>query len=159
MAKSVRAFIGGKPFAVDQAIALGSLTGPFGAIHSRTDWPQACFDASKGGLYPVFHVLRGLARLEGTDILDTTISLRAKSRPSPSNARTESSNCGSPISRAIRSRWTSAANSPAAGRRFSTLKPLSGRRARPEFLDKVKTIPAASRMKFDSFAIGRIVSS
>lgn len=128
MAKSVRAFIGGKPFVVGpsaigmrfnpygaapqanpndvrqamnrndprqrallgaawnlayfahfarngaQAIALGGLTGPFGAVYSKSAWPQAWFDKSKGGIYPVFHILRGMSRLRGADLLDTTIS-------------------------------------------------------------------------------------
>ena len=57
-----------------EAVALGGLTGPFGAIYTKTAWPQAWFDKNKGGLYPVFHILRGLARLKGADLLDTTIS-------------------------------------------------------------------------------------
>ncbi|QIG52180.1 hypothetical protein G5V57_33465 [Nordella sp. HKS 07] len=127
MAKSVRAFVGGMPFAVGpsaigmrfnpygaapqanprdrrqamnrndprqrgllgaawafayfahfarngaEAIALGGLTGPFGVLYSKSAWPQAWFDGNKG-LYPVFHILRGLARLEDADLLDTSIS-------------------------------------------------------------------------------------
>jgi hypothetical protein len=127
MAKSVRAFSGGKPFAVGpsaigmrfnpygaapqanpndvrqamnrndprqrgligaawalayfahfarsgaSAIALGGLTGPFGALYSKTAWPQAWYDENKG-LYPVFHLLRGLARLAGNDLLGLEIS-------------------------------------------------------------------------------------
>src|SRR5262249_23318450 len=57
-----------------EAIALGGLTGPFGAVYSKQSWPQAWFDANKSGVYPVFHILRGLARLEGADLLATTIS-------------------------------------------------------------------------------------
>ena len=49
------------------AIALGSPTGAFGAIAAPTDDPQPWFDAA-GGVYPVFHVLRGLARLKGADL-------------------------------------------------------------------------------------------
>ncbi len=56
-----------------EAIALGGLTGPFGALWSRSAWPQAWFDRHKG-LYPVFHILRGLARLRGATLLDTGIS-------------------------------------------------------------------------------------
>ena len=55
------------------AIALGGLTGPFGAVYSKAPWPQAWFDRHKG-VYPVFHVLRGLARLKGADLLDVTMS-------------------------------------------------------------------------------------
>lgn len=56
-----------------EAIALGGLTGPFGVLHGKSAWPQAWFDSNKG-LYPVFHILRGLARLEGADLLDSVIS-------------------------------------------------------------------------------------
>jgi len=44
------------------AIALGAPTGAFGAIHAPSTFPQPWYDEN-GGLYPVFHVLRGLARL------------------------------------------------------------------------------------------------
>lgn len=46
------------------AIALGGLTGPFGLVHSRAAYPQPWYDAN-GGLFPAFHVLRGLAALKG----------------------------------------------------------------------------------------------
>ena len=46
------------------AIALGGLAGPFGVVHTRQAWPQAWYDAD-GGLYPAYHVLRGLAGLAG----------------------------------------------------------------------------------------------
>lgn len=55
------------------AIALGGLTGPFGALYSKCAWPQAWYDKNKG-VYPVFHVLRGLARLAGNDLLGLEIS-------------------------------------------------------------------------------------
>ncbi|MFO6463503.1 hypothetical protein ACK8OR_03840 [Jannaschia sp. KMU-145] len=46
------------------SIALGAATGPFGAIAAPSEFPKPWFDGA-GGVYPVFHVLRGLARLEG----------------------------------------------------------------------------------------------
>ncbi len=46
------------------AITLGGATGPFGLVHTPRDWPQPWYDAV-GGLFPVFHVLRGLAALQG----------------------------------------------------------------------------------------------
>ena len=55
------------------AIALGGLVGAFGAVHARRSWPQPLFDAQPG-LYPVFHVLRGLTRLGGRAIIATDIS-------------------------------------------------------------------------------------
>ena len=45
-------------------IALGAPVGAFGAVSSRTDFPQPWYDTHQG-LYPVFHVLRGLSRLRG----------------------------------------------------------------------------------------------
>jgi hypothetical protein len=55
------------------AIALGGLVGAFGAVHARRSWPQPFFD-DWPGLYPVFHVLRGLARLGGHAMIATEIS-------------------------------------------------------------------------------------
>lgn len=46
------------------AVALGAPVGPFGAVSVPADYPQPWYEG-KGGLYPVFHVLRGLARLRG----------------------------------------------------------------------------------------------
>lgn len=46
------------------AIALGATTGPFGAIHAPAHYPQPWYDEN-GGVLPLFHVLRGVARLEG----------------------------------------------------------------------------------------------
>jgi hypothetical protein len=45
-------------------IALGGAVGPFGLLHAPADFPQPWFDEA-GGLFPVYHVLRGLARLRG----------------------------------------------------------------------------------------------
>jgi hypothetical protein len=50
------------------SIALGAGTGPFGVLSSPSGGPAPWFDAH-GGLYPVFHVLRGLARLRGAPML------------------------------------------------------------------------------------------
>jgi len=46
------------------AIAMGGATGPFGVLSAPGDYPDPWFEGN-GGLYPVFHVLRGLARLNG----------------------------------------------------------------------------------------------
>ena len=48
------------------AVALGAGTGPSGVVHDGS--PAPWFD-DHGGLYPVFHVLRGLARLRGAQML------------------------------------------------------------------------------------------
>jgi len=46
------------------AIALGAPTGAFGAIFAPADFAQPWYD-NHGGVFPIFHVLRGLARLTG----------------------------------------------------------------------------------------------
>ena len=43
-------------------IALGGAVGPFGLMHAPADYPQPGFDGA-GGLFPAYHVMRGLARL------------------------------------------------------------------------------------------------
>ena len=55
------------------AIAFGGLTGPHGIVHARQSWPQPWFD-DNGGLFPVFHVLRGLAALSGKTMKALEIS-------------------------------------------------------------------------------------
>jgi hypothetical protein len=56
-----------------QAIALGGAVGPFGLLHTPAPYPQPWFD-HHGGLFPVFHVLRGLARLKGRPLRRVAIS-------------------------------------------------------------------------------------
>lgn len=51
-----------------QAVTLGGCVGAFGVLHVDRPWPQPWFDGN-GGLYPVFHVLRGLAGCEGSELL------------------------------------------------------------------------------------------
>jgi D-apionolactonase len=55
------------------ALAIGGLTGPHGIIHARQSWPQPWYDEN-GGLFPVFHVLRGLAGLSGRSLRALEIS-------------------------------------------------------------------------------------
>jgi D-apionolactonase len=55
------------------AIALGGLAGPFGVVHSRADWPQAWYDEG-GGLYPAYHILRGLGALGRATLRQTEIT-------------------------------------------------------------------------------------
>ncbi len=45
-----------------EAVALGGAVGPFGAISVPMPYPQPWFEG-EGELYPVWHVLRGMARL------------------------------------------------------------------------------------------------
>jgi hypothetical protein len=55
------------------AIALGGLTGPFGVLHSPAQYPQPWYD-DQGGMFPVFHILRGLAALRGMALRRIDIS-------------------------------------------------------------------------------------
>ncbi|QDL94498.1 hypothetical protein FDP22_21780 (plasmid) [Paroceanicella profunda] len=57
------------------AVAFGAPVGPFGVLHAPAEFPQPWFD-THGGLFPVFHVLRGLSALEGRP-------LRALGSPRP----------------------------------------------------------------------------
>lgn len=56
-----------------QAVALGGLTGPFGTLHASASYPQPWYDA-QGGLFPAFHVLRGLAAIKGRTLRALSIS-------------------------------------------------------------------------------------
>jgi hypothetical protein len=51
-----------------QAVAFGAPVGAFGVAHAPRPFPQPWFDEAGGGLFPVFHILRGLARLADAPI-------------------------------------------------------------------------------------------
>ncbi|MBS7704909.1 hypothetical protein [Chelatococcus asaccharovorans] len=55
------------------AITLGGTTGAFGVLHRHHSWPQPWFD-DHGGLFPVFHVLKGLAGLGGAAMRRVALS-------------------------------------------------------------------------------------
>lgn len=55
------------------AVALGGLTGPFGALHTKAGYSQPWYD-DNGGLFPRYHVLRGLAALKGEKLRALNIS-------------------------------------------------------------------------------------
>jgi hypothetical protein len=55
------------------AITLGGGTGEFGITYAKADYPQPWFDAN-GGIYPVYHVIKGLAALRGQPLVDLAIS-------------------------------------------------------------------------------------
>lgn len=56
------------------AITLGGATGPFGLLHTPQAWPQPWYDENPGGLFPMYHVLRGLAALHGSQRRTVDIS-------------------------------------------------------------------------------------
>src|SRR4029078_8079685 len=47
------------------AITFGGTTGASGAVYARNPWPAPWYDEGGGRLFPVYHALRGLARLSG----------------------------------------------------------------------------------------------
>jgi hypothetical protein len=55
------------------AITLGSGVGEFGFLYTKRDYPQPWFDEN-GGLYPAFHVFKGLAALSGRHMIETRVS-------------------------------------------------------------------------------------
>ena len=64
-----------------EAVALGAPTGPFGHIYRRTDFAQPYFDGLDGpAVYPAFHVVAGLAALDGAAVLATECHPRRRGR-------------------------------------------------------------------------------
>src|SRR5215469_7645410 len=55
------------------ALTLGGGTGEFGVAYAKADHPQPWFDEN-GGIYPVYHVVKGLADLRGMPLVDLQIS-------------------------------------------------------------------------------------
>jgi hypothetical protein len=57
------------------AVTLGGATGPFGLVHTPRSWPQPWYDEmGGGGLFPMYHVLRGLGALEGARLRAVELS-------------------------------------------------------------------------------------
>src|SRR5262245_38764663 len=58
-----------------EAISLAAPTGPLGIIYRRTDYPQPWYDSLTGpAVYPVYHVVGGLARGAGSPLVTTRSS-------------------------------------------------------------------------------------
>jgi hypothetical protein len=55
------------------ALTLGGTVGEFGIAYAKGDYPQPWFDEA-GGVYPVFHAIKGLAALRGQPLVDLVIS-------------------------------------------------------------------------------------
>jgi len=55
------------------AITVGGGVGEFGIAYAKMDYLQPWFDEN-GGVYPVYHVFKGLAALRGKPLVDLTIS-------------------------------------------------------------------------------------
>jgi hypothetical protein len=142
-----------------EAIALGGLTGPFGAVHSKQSWPQVWFDGNKGGVFPVFHALRGLARLKGADLLDTAISrprdvqaLAAKRK----DGKTElwlANLTGDAVTVDIGSRGKGARAAVLDAERFVRAA------GKPELMDRPGARLASQRIELGPYALCRVVPS
>lgn len=209
MASSVRAFIGGKPFAVGPsaigmrfnpygaapvanpndirqamngndprqrgllgaawalgyfasfaksgaaAIALGGLAGKFGVLHARAKWKQAWYDRH-GGLYPVFHVLRGLARLKDATLLDVAISAPrdVQALAAKRDGRTElwlANLTGDPVTVALPRAFAGARASVLDAARFEAAA------AKAEALDRLTALKS-QRVTLDAYAVMRVVA-
>ena len=55
------------------AITPGEAVGELGIVYGKTDYPQPWFDEN-GGVYPVYHAIKGLAALRGRPLIDLVIS-------------------------------------------------------------------------------------
>ncbi|MCA3573230.1 MAG: hypothetical protein IOC86_04885, partial [Aestuariivirga sp.] len=53
------------------AVSLGAVTGPQGAIYRKADYAQPWFDGAKAEVYPTYHVLAGLGAASGYKRLET----------------------------------------------------------------------------------------
>jgi hypothetical protein len=56
------------------AVALGAVTGPQGAIYRKADYAQAWFDGANAEVYPTYHVLAGLGAASGNRRLEASSS-------------------------------------------------------------------------------------
>ena len=55
-------------------VTLSAPVGEFGVIYARTDYGQPWFDDQGQGVYPLYHVIRGMAAGAGAPCLETTLS-------------------------------------------------------------------------------------
>lgn len=57
-----------------EAVALSAPVGEFGVIYAQMDYEQPWFDQRGEGVYPVYHVIRGMAAAAGKPMLATELS-------------------------------------------------------------------------------------
>ena len=55
------------------ALTLGGTVGEFGIAYAKAGYPQPWFEEN-GGLYPVYHVIKGLSALRGLPLIELVIS-------------------------------------------------------------------------------------
>lgn len=56
------------------AVCLSAPVGEFGVVYAAMDYPQPWFDDQGRGVYPAYHVIRGMAAAAGAPRLETTLS-------------------------------------------------------------------------------------
>jgi hypothetical protein len=136
------------------AIALGGLAGNFGVLHTRAKWKQAWYD-KHGGLYPVFHVLRGMARLNGAALHGVTISAprNVQAIAARRDGKTEvwlTNLTGEPITVALPSRFSGGKAATLDASRFEAAS------KKPEALDRLSALKS-HRVELDAYASMRVV--
>jgi D-apionolactonase len=57
-----------------EVLTLSAPLGALGVVYAPTDFPQPWFDERRAGLYPLYHVLRGIAQAAGKPQLEITSS-------------------------------------------------------------------------------------
>ena len=57
-----------------EALTLSAPLGAFGVVYAPAEFPQPWFDERRAGLYPLYHVLRGIAQAAGKPQLEATSS-------------------------------------------------------------------------------------
>jgi hypothetical protein len=58
-----------------EAVTIGAAAGPSGLAWAQMPWPQPWFDEAGAGLFPTFHVFRGLAAAAGAMQIETRSSV------------------------------------------------------------------------------------
>jgi D-apionolactonase len=56
------------------AVCLSAPVGEFGVVHAQMHYPQPWFDQQGQGVYPLYHVIRGMTAAAGEPCLETALS-------------------------------------------------------------------------------------
>jgi len=131
-------------------IAFGGATGAFGLVASPAEYPQPWFD-EHGGVFPAFHVLRGLARLKSAPLRPLGL---APSGPVTGLAAQTTNGIEIWVANTGPTPTEIAFQGPAIG---STLNADSFAQAAgdPAFMDHLRALP--SPLSLDAYGISRIL--
>jgi hypothetical protein len=135
-----------------EAITLGSTTGPFGVVHTPQEWQTPGYEED-GGLYPIFHALRGLAALYRKRMITFETSDPTKIQ----GVCIEDSE-GAELWIANLTPELLGLMLPRPMRTFATLDSdsfMAGACA-PQYLDELRPWPDVSTLSLSSFALARI---